>query len=155
QLLPSTCRDALFRRLYLSRSPRLVFDRAAFDDRIRPFAQGRDMDVDPVIPPVDIVRVVAEGGALFFGQRGCMRLDVSRLADVFVVEYERLVKLDDLCDAVQVALSADERRAHHRQWREDAQQRLNYLFLRRRREFLVALLRDGDRVEVGEQPLVE
>src|SRR5262245_1320081 len=71
------------------------------------------------------------------------------------MENERLVKLDDLFDAIQVALSADERRAHHRQRREDALQRLNYLLLRRRRELLVALLRDGDRVEVGQQPLVE
>src|SRR5215470_17019314 len=64
--LPSTCRNALFGPLYLNRPPRIVFDRAAFDDRVRPFAQGRDVDVDPVVPPVDIVRVVTEGGALFF-----------------------------------------------------------------------------------------
>src|SRR6202030_3180716 len=44
-------------------------ERTPLDQGIRPTAQCRYMDVDPVLPPVDAARIVAEVRPLFGSQR--------------------------------------------------------------------------------------
>ena len=41
------------------------FQRASFNQRISPLAQRRNVNIDPVIPPVDRLRVVSECCLLF------------------------------------------------------------------------------------------
>src|SRR5579872_1637942 len=43
-------------------------DRAAFDERIAPLSQRRNVDIDPIIPPVDGARVEAEGLSFLWRQ---------------------------------------------------------------------------------------
>ena len=48
---------------------RARFQWTAFNQRISPLAQCRNVNIDPVLPPVDGSRVVSEGRFLFLHQR--------------------------------------------------------------------------------------
>ena len=75
-------------------APRASFRRAAFDQRIAPLAQRRNVDVDPIVPPIERARVVAEIGAFVGGQSRAQPLHVRGLEDVVVVKNEWLEKRD-------------------------------------------------------------
>src|ERR1700739_1457320 len=89
---------------------RALFRRAPFDERIDPAPQSRNVNVNPIIPPVNGGRIVAKGSALLRGKRGGKQLDVLGLEDLFVVQDEGLVQLAQLFNACQVSLLASERR---------------------------------------------
>src|SRR6266849_5841109 len=80
---------------------RAHFRRASLDQRVTPPAQSGNMDVNPIFPPVNRGRIIAGGLALLF-REGCgQQLDIVRLEHLLVLENERLVKLDQLVDALQ------------------------------------------------------
>src|ERR1700690_1869616 len=72
------------------------FQRTALDERITPLSQGRNVDVDPVVPPIEAAGIESEIGA--FGERegGAELFDVKSFEDVIVVEDEGLEKRDEL-----------------------------------------------------------
>ena len=82
----------------------------ALDQRVTPLAQRRNVDVDPVIPPVDGARLVSERFRSSSGKRRGEQLHVLRFEDLLVVQDERLVELDQLFDAAQITLRARQRR---------------------------------------------
>ena len=73
---------------------RARFQRTALHQRIAPAPQRRNVNVDPVIPPVDRFRIELEQRALFGRQRGRKQSRVLALKDVLVVQNKRLVQLD-------------------------------------------------------------
>src|SRR5258707_13412876 len=75
------------------RGPR--FKRFPFDQRITPLAQRGDVNVDPVVPPINGFRVVPKSGLLFGWQRGREYLYIGRIEHMLVVQDERLVQLDE------------------------------------------------------------
>src|SRR5215471_18003355 len=64
--------------------------RAALDEGIGPSPQRRDMDVDPVLPPVERARVVGKSSSLFGHQRVRELLDVFRGEVVFIQQNKGL-----------------------------------------------------------------
>src|ERR1700722_10414431 len=93
---PSGCRTRRFRgtRLRtlckLHQAPGTRLQWASFDERIAPLAQSRNVHVDPVIPPVESPRIVAEIRFFAFGQRRAQPLHVHRLEIMIVVQNEWL-----------------------------------------------------------------
>src|SRR2546422_10697050 len=67
---------------------RAGFKRFAFDDGIRPFPQRRDVDVDPVVPPINRERVVTEGFFLCGWQCLGKEFDMVCLKRLLVVQNE-------------------------------------------------------------------
>jgi len=75
------------------------FEGAALHERIAPPAQRRNVNVDPVVPPVDRF-----GGKIknffLFGRKHCGEQPcVFAFEDVLVVQNERLVELDQFFGA--------------------------------------------------------
>src|SRR5712691_5508340 len=89
------------------------FWRAPLDQRVTPPAQSRNMDVNPIFPPVNRGRIIAEGLALLFGERRGQQLDIFRLEHLLVLENKRLVKLDQFFETLQVAFLAGQGWALH------------------------------------------
>ena len=113
------------------------------------------MDVDPVVPPVNRFRIVAEGGPLFRRQRGREQLHVERLEHVLIVQDEGLIKLDEFSHAVEIALLAGQRRFLEVQGDREAVDAGDYGLLHGDGKALVASLRNGNRLEFCAQPVLE
>src|SRR5712692_4753715 len=89
---------------------RAHFRRAALDQRVTPPAQRWNMDVNPIFPPVNRGRIITEGLALLLRERRGQQLDIFRLKHLLVLENERLVKLAQSFEALQVAFLAGQGR---------------------------------------------
>ena len=61
------------------------------------------MDVDPVVPPIDGFWLESKSAALLLRQSGRKEARVFAFEDVFIMENERLVELDELFGASEVA----------------------------------------------------
>ena len=83
---------------------RTLFHRAPLDQRIDPPAQRRDMDVNPIIPPVNCGGIVSKRRALVRRKRRGKQLHILGFEDLLVMQDEGLVELDQLFDAGKVAL---------------------------------------------------
>ena len=82
---------------------RTHFHRAPFDERVDPPAQGWNMDVNPIIPPVNGGRIVTKRLALFRRKRCGKQLHILSFKDLLVMQDKRLVELDQLFDSSKVA----------------------------------------------------
>src|SRR3984957_1325692 len=136
----------------LKSARRTRFEWPAFNQRISPTTQGRNVNVDPILPPIKGTRVVGEFGLLFRHERVSKFLDIVRGEGVLVEENEWLEKLDQFFHALQIALGFHERSFFQRQRRHGALNRLDDGFLRRRRHPVVTLLRNWNRVKAQAQP---
>ena len=87
-------------------APRPRFRRAPFDQRVHPPAQRGNMDVNPIIPPVNRGRIITEGRALVLGNRRRKQLHVFGFKHLLIVQDKRLVEFDEFFDADQVAFLA-------------------------------------------------
>ena len=83
---------------------RTLFHRSPLDQRIHPPAQGGDVNVNPIIPPVNGGRIVTERRLLLRRKRRGKQLHILRFKNLLVMQNERLVKLDQFLDADEVAL---------------------------------------------------
>jgi hypothetical protein len=81
-----------------------------FDERIAPLSQRRNVHVDPVVPPIDRARVVAEIGAFFRWQGSAQLLDVRCFKHVIVQQDERFEQRDELDHLFEFTLAARQRR---------------------------------------------
>ena len=63
------------------------FERSALDQRIRPLAQSGNMNVDPVLPPVNRASAIAESGLFFRHQRVRQLFDIVR-GEVMLVQQD-------------------------------------------------------------------
>ena len=81
---------------------RTRFKRAAFHQGIAPAAQCRDVDIDPVIPPIDGFRFERKGAAFVFRKRGGKQTSVFAFEYMFVVQNERLVQFYQFFGAIQI-----------------------------------------------------
>ena len=90
-------------------APRAGFRRTPFDQRIAPLAQRRNVDIDPVVPPIERAGIVAE---MARSSGGSAALSVPRWRPeyVVVVENERLKERDELDHFFQFALLPRQRR---------------------------------------------
>src|SRR6185437_17056386 len=136
-------------------APRAVFRLTPFDQRIAPLAQRRNVDIDPVVPPVDGARIVAEGGAFIRRQSCAQAFDVDGLEYVVVVENERLEKSDQLDHLLQFALLPGERRTNEGYRLDSAVDGLHDNFLRRRGQLFIASFGHRNRIEFRPQPVLE
>ena len=134
---------------------RTLFHRAPFDERIDPPAQRRDMDVNPIIPPVNGGRIVTKRRALFRRKRRGKQLHILSFEDLLVVQDERLVELDQFFDANEVAFLAGQRRLLHLQRGSGAIDALDHGLLRGNGKFLVARFGNGNRVELHAHPVLQ
>src|SRR6202050_61160 len=134
---------------------RSSFHGTSFNQRIAPLAQRRNVDVDPVVPPVQGAGVVAEGFALLGRQVGAEALDIGGFKDVVVLEDERLEERDELDHFIQVAFLAGQRSTGEAQGFDALVDSLHDHFLRRGRESLVAGFRDRDGVEFQADQVLE
>src|SRR3981189_1917955 len=92
----------LFRApLHLARRARS--QRSASHQRIAPAAQGGNVDIDPVVPPINGLRIESENFALFWSERRGKQARVFTFENVLVVQNERFVKFDELFRSIQVA----------------------------------------------------
>src|SRR5262249_18447638 len=76
------------RKLHCARRTRL--QRPTLDQRISPAAQGRDVNVDPILPPVERARIVTKLSAFFGYERVVKFFNVLRHKIVLVKQNERL-----------------------------------------------------------------
>src|SRR5579863_4016935 len=65
------------------------FRMTALDERIAPLAQRWNVDIDPVIPPVDRTGIVTEIGVFAGWKCRAQLLDVNGFENVIVVQDER------------------------------------------------------------------
>src|SRR5215471_15977094 len=85
-------------------------ERLAFHQRVAPAAQGRYVDVNPVIPPVNGFRRKIEKFFLSRRQSGGEEAGVLTLKDVLIMKDERLIELDELLRAHKIAFGFRKRR---------------------------------------------
>src|SRR5216683_1035542 len=85
------------RRAVLSQqvAGRTRLQRTPFDQGISPPAQGRNVNIDPVIPPVECPGVVAEEFLFFRNQRVGKLFHILRNKIVLIVQDERLEQLNE------------------------------------------------------------
>src|SRR5207245_1747855 len=131
------------------------FQRAALHQRIAPAAQRRNVHVDPVVPPVDRFGGKTEKCALFGRQSGREQPRIFRFEDVFVVEDEWLVKLDELLHTDELALRFGKWRLLHAQRDGHAIDAGNEGFLHGNRKPLVAQLGNRNCFKLYLEPTVD
>src|SRR5215469_6777529 len=139
----------------LKASRRTRFQWSALDQRIRPSAQSGNMDVDPVLPPVDRAREVTKSSTLFWYQCIGKFFDVIGDEVMLVLQDKRLEQSDELLYPLQVALGTGQRRALECKRCHDPLDRFDDRFLRRGRHAIVALLRNRDRIKTQAQPVFQ
>src|SRR4029077_6946257 len=133
---------------------RTGFQRTTLDERITPLSQGRNVDVDPVVPPIEAAGIEAEIGAFGWREGGAELFDVKRFENVFVVQDERLEERDEFDYFFEFAFAAGERGLRG-EWFDGAIDGLHESFLRWRGEFLITRFRNRDRMEFQGQAVFE
>ena len=131
------------------------FEWAAFHQRVAPAAQRWDVNINPVVPPVDGFRGEFEERTLVWREHGGKQPRVFAFEDVFVVQNKRLVEFDQFFGADQVAFRARERRLLHAQGNSRAIDAGDHGFLHGNRETLVALLGDRDGFKLYLEPAID
>ena len=131
------------------------FNGLAFDQRIHPPAQRRNVNVDPVVPPIDGVGFIAELRSLIRRQCGRKNFHVVGFEDLLVLQDERLVEINQLFDAHQVPLGPRQWRPAKIQRRRRAIDAPDQDFLRGDGEGAVTLLGNGDSVKACAQPVLQ
>ena len=101
------------RPIELARRARL--QRPPFHEWIAPTAQRRNVDVDPVVPPVDGFRIKREERVLLWRKRGRKQARIFALENMLVVQDEWFVQLDEFFNTNQVAFRSGKRRLLHAQ----------------------------------------
>src|SRR5579885_3431842 len=99
--VPGTAHRAHFRRL---RSPiqfarRAGLQRTPLHQRITPPAQGRNVDIDPIVPPIDGLRIESKKLPRLEDECDGEKSRVFTFEDMCVVEDKMLVKLEQLLRA--------------------------------------------------------
>ncbi len=80
------------------------FQRTPFNQRIRPPPQCRNVNVNPILPPVEPRRVIAENLLLLRSQRLRKLLHIVRDKVMLVLQNKRLKQFHQFLHALQVAL---------------------------------------------------
>src|ERR1700722_2324912 len=91
------------RRCERHRTPRWRLRSASFDERIAPLPQRRNVDIDPIIPPIEFAHIVAEFGALFGWKRRREPLDIFGFENVIVVQDKWLEERNELSNFIELA----------------------------------------------------
>src|SRR3954451_2036007 len=91
----------------------------SFYQRISPTAQSRNMDVDPIFPPIERGRIVTKLIPLLGHQRIGKLLHVFCDEIVFIQQNEGFEELDEFFDSLQAAFRFHQRRFLERQRRHD------------------------------------
>ena len=85
---------------------RARFRRTALDERITPLSQRRNVNVDPVVPPIDAAGIEAEIVAFIRRKRGTQLFHVHRLKYMIVVQNKWFEKRHELDHFFELALLA-------------------------------------------------
>src|SRR5207248_2490812 len=116
------------------------FEWTPFHQRIAPTAERWDVNIDPIIPPVDGFRLERKVAALVRGQRGGKQARIFTLKNMFVVKDERFIKFNKFFGAGEIAFRFGQWRFLDSKFFREAIDAGDHRLLHRNRKPLIALL---------------
>src|SRR6266496_651759 len=131
---------------------RAGFQRPSFDQRIGPLAQSGNVNVNPVVPPVERRGVIGKGFTFMRNQSRRKFLHIFCDEVMFVEQDKRLKEFNQFFELFQIAVRLRERHFFEGQRSSRTLYGLDNRTLCRRGHADVAFLGDGDGIEAQAQP---